>query len=405
MADEPTNTISGWFLESTTFFYQSNPRITFFMSMGIAFLYYYLSSVAKKPEFYCRAGKFRQVLESMVPILNEKFYPTPWCFGRHSQTAMSNFIRGFVPNVKYQRELLETSDGGVLALDWLPSDLPQDAPIAFFMAGLTGHSQTEYIRSILPSAARQGCRAAVLNNRGRGGVDLKTPRTYCAVSHDDMDCALSHIKNRFPDSVIVACGISLGGVILGQYLCRARENALCDAAILVSSVYNINEAVNSMELPGLNRLLNRHLAHTLWLTVEPHMDKFKEFQEKVDLEEVKKSTTIKEFDERFTSKMFGFQSVDHYYDEANLINKIHNIKVPTLCVCAADDMFQPHDALPLQIPEENENLAFLVTARGGHIGFMEGVFPLLPFFSERLYEQYLSAMIRSIGDGVFKKKL
>lgn len=159
-----------------------------------------------------------------------------------------------------------------------------------------------------------------------------------------------------------------------------------------------------MELPGLNSLLNRHLAHTLWLTVEPHLDKFAEFAEKVNFDEVKKSTTIKQFDERFTSKMFGFQSVDHYYDEANLINKIHNIKVPTLCVSAADDMFQPQDALPLKIPEENENLAFLVTARGGHIGFMEGVFPLLPFFSERLYEQYLLAMICSVRDGLFTKK-
>lgn len=398
---ETAETVSNWIVESTSFFYYSNPRVALCMSLGVAFLYYYLSSVAKKPDLFCKDGRFKKVLETGVPVLNEKFYPTPWCFGTHSQTAIANFIRALLPNIMYQRELLETPDGGVLALDWLPSDLPQDAPIAFFMAGLTGHSQTEYVKSIIPTATRLGCRVAVLNNRGRGGVELKTAKTYCAVSTDDMDFALRHIKSLHPNSIIVACGISLGGVILGHYISESKDEALVDAAVLISTVYDIGKAVYSMELPGLNRLLNRHLARSLWLSVEPHKEKFTQ----VDFEEVSKATTIKEFDERFTAKIFGYQSIDHYYSEAALINKIHNIGVPTLCVCAADDMFQPYDALPIDVTEHNENVAFVVTARGGHIGFMEGVLPLLPFFSERIYEQYLSAMLKALSTGSFKKKV
>lgn len=404
MSETQEGTVLNWVVDSSSLFYYSNPQIALFMSMGVAFLYYYLTSVAQRPKLYCKAGKLRNVLEAMVPAVNEKYYPTPWCFGTHSQTALSNFFRSLLPDIKYQRELLDTPDGGVLALDWFPSDLPQNAPIAFFMAGLTGHSQTEYIKSIIPGACRQGCRVAVLNNRGRGGVDLRTAKTYCAVSFDDMGFALRKIKERYPESIIVACGISLGGVILGHYLSESREEAMCDAAMLISSVYDVGKAVYSLELPGLNRLLNRHLARNLWLTVEPHKDKFEEFRKRVNLDDVQKSTTIKEFDERFTSKMFGFQSVDQYYDAATLSHKIRKTKIPTLCVCAADDMFQPADALPVSAVEDNANLAFIVTTRGGHIGFMDGLLPFLPFFSERLYEQFLASMVASVQKGVFKNK-
>lgn len=371
--------------------------------MGIAFLYYYLTSVAKIPDLYCKAGKFRTVLETMVPVIKQKYYPTPWCFGTYGQTTISNIFRRMVPNIKYQREFLETPDGGIIALDWFPKDVPLNAPIAFFMTGLTGHSQTEYIKTLIPAAVKQGCRVAVLNYRGRGGVDLRTAKTYCAVSFDDMSLALRTIKARYPDSIIIACGISLGGVILGHYLSEAREEALCDSAMLISSVFDVSKAVFSLESPGLNRLFNRFLARNLWLSVEPHQHKFKEFRERVNFEDVRKSTTIKEFDERFTSKMFGFKSVDHYYNAATLSNKIKQIRVPTLCVCAADDMFQQIDALPLDTVEENPNLAFLVTSRGGHIGFMDGILPSLPFFSERLLEQFLASMLITIRDGAFKK--
>ena len=39
--------------------------------------------------------------------------------------------------------------------------------------------------------------------------------------------------------------------------------------------------------------------------------------------------------------MWGFETVDDYYREASLKDRLHLIKKPTLCLNAADDMFQP----------------------------------------------------------------
>lgn len=52
-------------------------------------------------------------------------------------------------------------DGGIVSLDWLDSynqDCKDYRPIVIFLPGLTGHSQTEYVKSLVPIAIKLGCR-------------------------------------------------------------------------------------------------------------------------------------------------------------------------------------------------------------------------------------------------------
>jgi predicted alpha/beta-fold hydrolase len=55
------------------------------------------------------------------------------------------------------------------------------------------------------------------------------------------------------------------------------------------------------------------------------------------------STSVRQFDARFTCKQFGYSDVDEYYQAATLHTKLDRIRVPTLCLSAADDPFQPLD--------------------------------------------------------------
>ena len=63
-----------------------------------------------------------------------------------------------------------------MCLDWLnpPGDEPDPtAPIVLLLPGLTGSSQSEYIKSFILAAQDVGARCVVFNNRGRGGIELK----------------------------------------------------------------------------------------------------------------------------------------------------------------------------------------------------------------------------------------
>lgn len=119
-----------------------------------------------------------------------------------------------------------------------------------------------------------------------------------------------------------------GGIILGNYLAEKGESARSKmlAAILISVCFDTFEGTKSLETPGLNRMLNRHLANALVQSIKEVKEHF-ESNKMWNLEQVFSSTTVREFDSRFTAKMFGYKDVMEYYADARLADKVGNIKV------------------------------------------------------------------------------
>lgn len=231
----------------------------------------------------------------------------------------------------------------------------------------------------------------------------QTPRLYCAANCEDLCEVVVHVHKLNPGVKIGAAGISMGGLILGNYLAKHSDESrqLLTAAQIISSPWDVTKGSESIEKPILNSLLDRHLASSLCRTVDKY-DILKGGNFKWDMERVLRSKTIKEFDSEFTVKLFGYRDVDHYYTDATLTDKIHNIKVPVLCLSAADDPFQPLEALPLNDIESSSHVAMVVTARGGHIGFLEGMWPInRDQYMGRLFGQFFSAALFDF-DGEFE---
>lgn len=89
-----------------------------------------------------------------------------------------------LPPVHYRRQYLDLSDGGRLALDWLNEDL--SGPVLLVAPGLTGDSQSYYLRSLIPLVRAMYCPCVVMNGRGRGGVPLSTHRITHMASVADL---------------------------------------------------------------------------------------------------------------------------------------------------------------------------------------------------------------------------
>ena len=56
------------------------------------------------------------------------------------------------------------------------------------------------------------------------------------------------------------------------------------------------------------------------------------------------SRTVREFDSKFTIPMFGFTSTEEYFAVASPDNKIDRVRVPVLCLNAADDPLVPYES-------------------------------------------------------------
>lgn len=420
----------------------TNPTTSVVLCIFMLYYVYYVKNVVRKPELVCSNRGFRRFLIEGCPIISQEFKPTIWCAHAHAQTLLANGIRAVIPIPLYKREFVPVDDevpsknfikteiskkkNVKVTIDWYEGPGPSlqlpdgpkhyaellekynesthdystkiseddGKPVAIFFPGLVGDSQTEYIRTAVTMTSSIGYKACVFNNRSRGGIKLKTPRLYCATNFDDIEACLKHIKLTHPNSRIVAVGISLGGIVLCRYLAERGDQALVDAAMLVSVCFDFLAGCKSLEAPGFNSTLNLHLTKSLIKLVEENREVLETNPRKhYDVEKVLLTRNLRQFDEAFTSPMWGYNSSEDYHRDASNVDRLHLIRKPTLCINAADDIFCPYSSLPLKQIEENSRCAMLVTARGGHIGFMEGFLPYVPtFYLERVIIQYLGAL-------------
>ncbi|XP_024660969.2 phospholipase ABHD3-like [Maylandia zebra] len=358
-----------------------------------AALYYLWGRKCQRPALVCSEA-FSAFLFKHCPVVAERFSPTPWCWGGRLQTLVCAALKSRPP-VSYRNELIRTVDGGQISLDWLDNQAsvtyPESStrPTVLILPGITGNSQQSYVLHAVSQATRHGYRCVVFNNRGLGGEELLTPVTYCAANTSDLECVVQHVKGLYPSAPVLGAGVSLGGMVLLNYLARKHTESGLVAGITISVPWDALKFSSSMEEPLNWLLFNRHITKSLHQILNRHR---KILEKVVDVDYVLKARSIREFDERFTSLMFGYSSCMDYYRDASPGKKLPNTAVPILCLNAADDPFSPQTAFPVSIVQDLPNVALVLTAHGGHIAFLQGFFPRGENYMERLFGQFVHAV-------------
>lgn len=352
---------------------------------------------SQKPEIvYAPNGRLGQFIQERCPIVNETFSPTWWAGSSLLQTIVPTLLRSRMDEMKYTREMLDCPDGGTVSLDWFEGSQSKEvdgdraAPIALIFPGLIGDSQSEYLRHIVPAVHKLGYRVAAFNNRGRGGMPLKTPRIYCAANFEDIELAIDHVRANNPNTKIVASGFSMGGMVLTRYLAERGDRAKVDAAMLVSANYDLVNGTKNMETGYLHRIVARVMTNALVDVLFSDKEVLEKTDKPVQWDKLRAATSFRELDRYFTCPMWGYNDPEDYFRDSTNNERIPKITVPTLALNSGDDIFSPYETLPLD--KVNNAVVFVVTSRGGHLGFMDGWKPSVPYFGDRLIEQYYKAM-------------
>jgi len=305
--------------------------------------------------------------------------------------------------LNFQREVIDLPDEGVLALDWAASEnCNHDDPIVIILPGLSGSSSSPYVRHTADIALNNGFRTVVMNYRGTAGLALKNKIAYSAGWTEDFRFICRVIQERYPKALKVGVGYSLGSNVMVKYACEEGSNTPLNYVISLSNPYNLTLSSVTLE----KTIYSTVLAHGAIRTFKLHKDKLQEWQININSDAIESARSIKVYDEHLTRVLFGFESADHYYEDAGCVQYIEGkppnipgLQIPVIFISARDDPLIPEEALPIKLCENNPNTLLILTKKGGHIGFNEGLWPSGKIWSDRLVEEILNAIKSSSEEG------
>ncbi|KAF9317753.1 hypothetical protein BG003_000361 [Podila horticola] len=305
------------------------------------------------------------------------FRPTLWMTSGHLQTAYAAY-RDFGETyiINYDRELLSTPDGGTVSIDWAPSlaKMPaDDTPTLVLLHGLTGGSHESYIRALVETMTRDhGYRCVVFNARACANTELTSAQLYCGSWTEDLRMVVKHIRKTLPEAKLMSVGFSLGANILMNYMGEEGDNCEFLGAMSVGNPFDLMGTCLAIERGLLGRkIYSPAMGGNLRRIFLKHTKMF-ENSDVVDVEAVKRSVTIRDFDEQVTRRVFKYRTVHEYYRMASSSQRILDIKRPFLCLNALDDPIAVSECLPVDEIRENPFGLLATTSRGGHLGWFEG---------------------------------
>ncbi len=90
-------------------------------------------------------------------------------------------------------------------------------------------------------------------------------------------------------------------------------------------------------------------------------------------------SSIREYDNRVTAPLYGFDDADDYYRKASCRPFLKGITNKTIIIHAKDDPFMSPEVVPTQ-KELSKTTKLELSEKGGHLGFIDGDEKMIPNF-------------------------
>lgn len=306
-----------------------------------------------------------------MPVSTAAAYRPPfWQFNGHIQTIYPSLFRK-VP-VPYQRERIELPDGDFLDLDWsFATPHSRANKLVIVTHGLEGDSTRHYVTGMVKKFTDNGFDGLGWNCRSCGGEINRLPRFYHHGDAEDLRHVVEFAIDAYHYDEIVLVGYSMGGSLTLRLL--GEKPALLPkqvkAAVVSSVPMDLPTSVIELYKRGKRFYMKRFL-NKLGVKLKQKAILHPE-NELLNVEGYDNIKNFHEFDGRYTAPLHGFKSAEDFYTFASAKPLLPNIQRPTLIIQAQNDPFLSPECFDLGNATNNENLALEITAKGGHVGFMQ----------------------------------
>ncbi|MFM7859239.1 MAG: YheT family hydrolase [Flammeovirgaceae bacterium] len=298
-----------------------------------------------------------------MPLINQSSYSHPfYLFNGHIQTIVPSIFRT-VEGVTYTRQRLELPDGDFLDIDWLNNDAQR---LVIISHGLEGSSHRHYVKGMANYFFDRGWSALAWNCRGCSGEMNRLPKFYHHGATEDLKAVVDHAIEKGYNQIALV-GISMGGSMTLKYF--GEHGAQLPYPVKCAAVFSVpchlGDSARELDKPHQKFYLNRFLKK-LSKKIEKKSILFPNIISHTGFKHIQ---SFREFDNRYTAPLHGFQNADDFYERASSGPYIEKIQRPVLIVNALNDPFLPVTCFPFQVARTHP-LVWLETPRaGGHVGF------------------------------------
>ncbi|KAB7881915.1 hydrolase [Poseidonibacter ostreae] len=297
------------------------------------------------------------------------FTPAYGLKNRHLQTVYSSFFRKDM-NLDYEIEEFTLKDKDFVECYWLNKNKANKNIFVIFH-GLEGSFLSPYIQGIMKALKDKNQAVVLMHFRSCGPKVNRKAKTYHSGDTSDAIEYLKYLNKKYENAKFFTIGYSIGANMLLKLLGKDFIDNFIEKSVCVSAPLDLSICAKVLN-SGFAKLYEKHLLQLLKKTLIKKYERH-DYKKLLNLtkKRVEKISTIKEFDDLYTSKINDFESAENYYKLNSSKQFLKNIRINTLLIYALDDPFMNKDILPLK-EELSNNCTFELYENGGHLGFIEG---------------------------------
>ena len=311
-----------------------------------------------------------------MPIISTDDYKPPfWLPDGQSQTIFPSLFRK-VEGIDYLRERIPTIDGDFLDIDFSKHNSTIESSnrkqsnrrtvnnsVIILSHGLEGDTSRQYIMGMVKNFNAHGFDCIAWNFRSCSGEMNQTKTFYHSGATDDLETVIKHSLSKDYDKIYLV-GFSLGGNLTLKYLGERGQNLYPEIQRAITFSVPLHLSSSSKKIGWLyTRRFNRSLINKIL----EKSQRFPEFQ--IDISNIAKIKTLKDFDDAYTSQLHGFIDAEDYYERNSSLYFLDKINIPALIINAQNDPFLSEECFPFEKIKSMEKVYFQAPKMGGHCGF------------------------------------